>query len=50
VFRKMRMIFAETERYDGEIVAAELERGCAEQHAESAGDSGTQGENDQNGR
>ena len=37
---------AETERYDGEIVAAELQRGCAEQHAKSAGDSRAQGEND----
>src|SRR6202163_4819735 len=37
---------AETERYDREIVAAELQRGRAEQDAESAGDSRTQGEND----
>ena len=42
---------AETERYDGEVVAAELQRRCAEQYAESAGDSAAlKGRMTQNGR
>ena len=41
---------AEAERHDREVVAAELERGRAEQHAEHAGDGAPIGRMTQNGR